>query len=132
MKFTYKTATENITIDVAEEWVAILQDCDRLEYNNDHAETRRHYHFEACEYEGEDFAADDDPIERLLEADAARKTVEPALQKLTPSQRDLIDALFYKGMTAREYADSRGITEAAVSKAKATALKKIKKFLENG
>ena len=132
MQFTYKTATGNITIDVEEEWVAILQDCDREEYNNDHAETRRHYHFEACEYEGQDYADDDDAIERLLEAEAARSTVLPLLDKLTPAQRDVIDALFYKGMTAKEYADCRGISEAAVSKAKSTVLKKIKKFLENG
>mgnify|MGYP000260091667 FL=1 len=102
MQFTYKTATGNITIDVDEEWVAILQDCDREEYNNDHAETRRHYHFEACEYEGQDYADDDDAIERLLEAEAARSTVLPLLEKLTPAQWDVIDAIFYKGMTARE------------------------------
>lgn len=132
MQFTYKTATGNITIDVDEEWVAILQDCDREEYNNDHAETRRHYHFEACEYEGQDYADDDDAIERLLEAEAARSTVLPLLDKLTPAQRDVIDALFYKGLTAKEYANCRGISEAAVSKAKSTVLKKIKKFLENG
>ena len=45
MEFTYKTATGNITIDVAEEWVAILEDLDRQEENNDHTERRRHYHF---------------------------------------------------------------------------------------
>lgn len=131
MEFTYKTATGNITIDVEEEWVAILQDCDREEYNNDHAETRRHYHFEACEYEGQDYADDDDAIERLLEAEAAKSTVLPLLEKLTPAQRGVIDALFYKCLTAREYAASRGITEQAVSIAKAAALKRMKKFLKN-
>ena len=129
MQFTYKTATGNITIDVDEEWVAILQDCDREEYNNDHAETRRHYHFEACEYEGQDYADDDDAIERLLEADAAKRTVMPLLGKLTPAQRDVIDALFYKGMTAREYATSRNLDETTVSLTKKAALKKMKKFL---
>ena len=128
MQFTYKTATGNITIDVEEEWVAILQDCDREEYNNDHAETRRHYHFEACEYEGQDYADDDDAIERLLEGDAARSTVLPLLEKLTPAQRDVIDALFYKGMTAKEYATSKGITAQSVSDIKLAAFKKLKKF----
>lgn len=54
MEFTYKTATGNITIDVAEEWVAILEDLDRQEENNDHTERRRHYHFEAREYARQD------------------------------------------------------------------------------
>ena len=129
MEFTYKTATEDITIDVTEDWVAILQDLDRMEHNNDHTETRRHYHLEACEYEGQDFTVDDDAIERLLEEDAARRRIEPALEKLAPSQRQLIDALFYKGMTAREYAESRGLNECTVSITKKAALKKLKKYL---
>lgn len=130
MEFTYKTATEDITIDVSEEWVAILRDCDRLEYNNNHKETRRHYHLEGCEHEGQDFAVDDNRFERLLEEDAARRMVVPALDKLTPAQRQLIDALFYKGMTAREYAAKRGIDESTVSITKAAALKKIKNFIK--
>lgn len=126
MQFTYKTATEDITIDVPEEWVAILQDCDRQEYNNDHTETRRHYHLEACDFEGLDYADDHDVIGRLLE----QCMLEPALETLTPAQRQVINALFYKGMTAREYADSRGLSEVTVSLTKKTALKKLKKFLE--
>ena len=132
MKYTYKTATEAITIDVSEEWVSLLQDCDRMEYNNDHTETRRHYHLEACEYEGADFVAENDMIERLIESDDARHKVEPALDRLTPSQRQMIEALFYRDMTAKEYADSRGVSKSFVSKEKVVALKKIKKYLENG
>ena len=59
MKFEYKSVTGTVAIDVDEEWVAILEDLDRQEYNNDHKETRRHYHLEACEYEGDTFAAED-------------------------------------------------------------------------
>lgn len=130
MEFTYKTATGNITIDVAEEWVAILEDLDRQEENNDHTERRRHYHFEACEYEGLDYADDDDWLDRLLESDAAKRLIEPALKKLTPAQQLLIDALFYKEMSAREYADSRGLDETTVSLTKKAAIKKLKKFLK--
>ena len=130
MEFTYRTATENITIDVSEELVAILQDWDRMERNNDHTETRRHYHLEACEYEGQDFAADDDAIERLLEMDAARRMVEPALEKLAPGQRQVIEAIFYKGMTVREYAASRGLSEFTVFATRRAAIKNLKKFLK--
>ena len=130
MQFTYKTATGNITIDVEEEWVAILQDCDREEYNNDHAETRRHYHFEACEYEGQDYADDDDTIERLLETDAAKRTVLPLLDKLTPAERDVIEGLFYIGLTVSDYAAWKGFAKASVINARDAALKKMKKFLK--
>ena len=103
-----------------------------MEANNDLKERRRHYHLEACEYEGEDFAVEDRELERLLETEAAKSALEPALCELTKSQRQLIDALFYRHMSAREYADSRGVTEAAVSKAKNAAFKKMKKVLSDG
>ena len=126
MQYIYKTVTEDITIDISEEWASFLQDWDRMEYNNDHAESRRHYHLEACVYEGQDFATDDDVIERLLE----KCMLEPALEKLTTVQRDMIDALFYRGMTAQEYAASRGIRAQSASDIKLAALKKLKNFLE--
>ena len=56
MKIQYKFASETIAIEVSDEWGEILIDLDRQEYNNDHKETRRHYHMEGCVYEGEDFA----------------------------------------------------------------------------
>lgn len=132
MKFEYRSVTGPITIDVDEEWVTILEDLDREEYNNDHAETRRHYHFEACEYEGADFAVEDPAFEQFLESDAAKSRITPALPQLTEAQQLVINALFFRHMTAREYADSRGISEAAVSKTKAAALKRLKKILAGG
>lgn len=132
MKFTYSTATGNISIDIEENWVAILEDFDRLERNNNQTETRRHYHMEACDYEGEDYGREDPEFERFIERDSSRTILAPALASLTESQREVIDALFFKHMNAREYADSRGISEAAVSKAKAAALRKMKKVLAEG
>ena len=129
MEFTYKSATGNITIDVDEHWVNILKDLDQEEENNNLRERRRHYHFEACDFEGEAFAAEDQALERLLEMEEARRMVKPALRKLTPSQKKLISALYYEGLSAREYAASQGLDEATVSLTKKAALKKIKKFL---
>ena len=132
MEFTYKSVTGNITIDVGEEWVAILQDLDREEYNNDHTETRRHYHFEALEYEGSEYGAEDEELVRLLETDAAKRAVEPALQQLTPLQRDVVKALFYRGTSAKDFAASRGLAEPTVSKAKKAAIKNLKKIIGHG
>ena len=44
MKITYRFVTGEVTvIDVPNEIRAVIVDLDRLEYNNDHKETRRHY-----------------------------------------------------------------------------------------
>ena len=131
MKFEYKSVTGTIAIDVDEEWVAILEDLDRQEYNNDHRETRRHYHLEACEYEGDTFAAEDPDFERFVESEAAKAVITPALAKLNERHRRLIDVLFFQGLSAKDYAASLGLSEAPVSRTKATALRKLKKILEN-
>ena len=132
MKFEYKSVTGIITIDVDEEWVTILENLDRENSNNDLKERRRHLHFEACEYEGETFAVEDPAFERFLESKAAKAIVTPLLPALTKAQRQVIDALYFKGITAKEYASMQGISEAAVSKAKNSALKKLKRNLKDG
>ena len=42
MKYKYEFANENKSIEISEEWISVLEELDRLEYNNNHAETRRH------------------------------------------------------------------------------------------
>ncbi len=46
MKIKYEFATETVEIEVAAEWGAVLKECDREEYNNNHKETRRHVHLD--------------------------------------------------------------------------------------
>lgn len=130
MKFNYESVTGTITIDVGEEWVAILEDMDRQDANNDKKERRRHFHLDACEYEGADFAAEDPAFERFLESDEAKQLITPALSKLTPKQQELIRALYFEELSAREFADRKGCARSSVSEAHAAALKKIKKFLK--
>ena len=40
--YTYEFATGNKEIEISEEWMKVLEDLDRVEYNNDQTETRRH------------------------------------------------------------------------------------------
>ena len=91
MKIQYKFASETIAIEVSDEWGEILIDLDRQEYNNDHKETRRHYHMEGCVYEGEDFAVEDPALARLLEDDGLLAKLPSAVASLLPRQRRLIN-----------------------------------------
>jgi RNA polymerase sigma factor (sigma-70 family) len=50
------------------------------------------------------------------------------LKRLAPEERDLINALFYKEMTEKQYADTRHISQQAVNKAKNSILRKLKKI----
>lgn len=51
--------------------------------------------------------------------------------RLTPDEMELIYALFYEGLTERQYSDRKGIYHNAVHKKKQRILRKIKNFLEN-
>ena len=129
MKIQYKFASETIAIEVSDEWSEILIDLDRQEYNNDHKETRRHYHMEGCAYEGEDFAVDDPALARLLEDDGLLAKLPSAVASLLPRQRRLINQVFVERKTYVAIAREDGVDESAVRKAVGRALKKLEKLL---
>ena len=129
MKIQYKFASETIEIEVSEEWSEILIDLDRQEYNNDHKETRRHYHLEGCAYEGDDFAVDDSALVRFLEDDGLLAKLPSAVASLLPRQRRLINQVFVERKTYVAIAREDGVDESAVRKAVGRALKKLEKLL---
>ena len=129
MKIQYKFSSETIEIEVSDEWSEILIDLDRQEYNNDHKETRRHYHMEGCVYEGDDFAVEDQVLARLLEDDGLLAKLPSAVASLLPRQRRLINQVFVERKTYVAIAREDGVDESAVRKAVGRALKKLEKLL---
>ena len=103
---------------------------DRQESNNNHKETRRHYHFEACEYEGEDFAAEDPALAALFEDDDMLLKLPGAIAELLPRQRRLIRQVFFDGMKYTEIALEEGIDPSSVRQATLRAIEKLKKLLQ--
>ena len=127
MKIKYTFATETVEIEVDEAWGTVLIDFDRQEYNNDHAETRRHCSLEAYgENHGELVSAMDTAGSRFSQG--LPDDVAEALEQLKPAHRELIRALFFEGMSNEEYAQRCGVTPGAISQRKVTALKKFKKI----
>lgn len=129
MKIKYEFADETVEIEVSEEWGNILIDLDREEYNNDHKERRRHYHLEACAYDGEDFAVECKALSALFEGNDRLKK---AVNKLSLKQRDIIRAVFYDDLTQKEYACLHDISISAASKLYRQAIKKLQLFLQKG
>ena len=129
MKIKYEFATETVEIEVTDDWGTILIDLDRQEYNNDHAETRRHCSLEAYGENHTEMISDMDAMGSLFGPDLPDDVAE-AMDQLKPEQKDLIQALFFEGLSNEEYAHRCGVTPGAISQRKATTLKKIKKFFE--
>ena len=90
----------------------------------------------------------EDSLERLMDADAqfvdeetnveeiAIKAVMIAKLKeilglLSADELEMIHALFYQGLTEREFAKSVGIPQKTINDRKARILRKLKKLLEN-
>lgn len=53
-----------------------------------------------------------------------------ALKELTETERELIEALYYHGLTERQYARAHGVLHNAVHKRKTRILSKLKKIIE--
>jgi RNA polymerase sigma-70 factor (ECF subfamily) len=130
MKYTYRFVTgESVGIEVSTELEALMKNEDRLEYNNDHANTRRHVLLDTGKDGGADcLAIDDENLQALFAGASDEECLRRALKQLTPKQQALLCALFWNGMSISQYAQQTGVSQPAISQQLATALKKLKEF----
>lgn len=63
--------------------------------------------------------------------EALEDYVTPHLDKLNARDRQLVEWLFWEGRTQKEYADQRGISQQAVSKAAKAALRRLRNIIES-
>lgn len=128
MKYTYHFANgDSQEIEVTEAQYLILKDADRIEYNNDHANTRRHISLDMVEAdEGMQFA---DPSSLPMTESASR--LHAAIEQLRPDQQKLIHAIYFEGIAVDEFAASEGVSGSAISHRLRTAEKKLKKIFND-
>lgn len=125
MKIKYQFATETVEIEVDDDWGCLVIDMDRMEYNNDHKETRRHVSLDAALYEGEVFVDEGANLEKYADS----IDLQQAISTLTDHQRRIINGYYFHGLTYVELGRELGISEASVRKAADRALKALKKLL---
>ena len=70
-------------------------------------------------------------IATSVERDCTKRKLFDCLSMLTEDERELINAIFFYGMTEREYAVQKGVYHNAIHKKKIRILKKLKKLMEN-
>lgn len=126
MKYTYRFVTgEAIEIEVSAELEALLKHEDRLEYNNNQANTRRHISLEMAQADqGMQFA---DPASLPASDGIAR--VQAAISLLPDDQQGLLRAVCINGVPVSDYAAQEGVTGSAISHRLRTAEKNLKKIL---
>ena len=135
MKIKYEFVTgETVVVEVTEEVGNIIVDLDRIEYNNEKKETRRHCTLSTLGDEGNwlidpqsDFTVDQREYPLGLDAD----TWQYALKILSKRQREVFVAVYEKGYKVKEYAELSGMTPDTISVHLQRARKKIKKVFGN-
>lgn len=130
MKITYKFVTGEVAeVEVSEEIGAVIVDLDRLEYNNDHKETRRHYSLEGKVYEGMDYAVEDPGLEALFAGPTDEERLHTAIRQLSPDQQKMVQAIYFENVSVNDYAARMSVTQSAISHRLQTVRKKLKKLL---
>ena len=129
MKITYEFVTGEISgVEVDERLGGMLLDLDRQQDNNDQKETRRHVSLDGMDYEGELFAsAEDTEGEAVRREDMARLFF--AMETLSPSQRELVEKVYFEGRKITDIAAEEGVDKSAVSHRLGRIHKKLKKIL---
>jgi len=128
MKYTYRFVTgESVGLEVSAELEALLKNEDRLEYNNEQANTRRHISLEmAQEDEGMQFADPDS-----LPATDSIARLQAAVAMLPEAQQALIRAAVYEEIPIRTIAEREGVSQPAITQRLKTIKKKLKEILSD-
>lgn len=128
MKVTYKFANgEHCNIEVDERWSDELAELDRLEYNTNQRESRRHCSLDSMDYEGELFADGTDVLSDFLKRQDAER-LSAAMDSLLPRQKELLQKVFYEGLSIAGVAREEGVNEAAIRGRLKKIYRRIKKF----
>ena len=132
-QYQYKFTDEVITVEISDEWASVLAELDREEYNNDHAETRRHVSLDNGE-DGE-WLSTAKKGETLIRV--AGKIFSPddrrfikGRKALSKKQTELYESVYDRGDSVGEYAADNNIDQSTASKRNSAVIEKFKKIFE--
>ncbi len=138
--FTYEFSATDEKVQITEDmlmgteevepwmWLVITKGEERLEYNSNKTETRRHHSYSDQNDKFDTLMADDDALDIVL-SNLEKETLREAIKTLEPQQVDLILDIYYREIPMAHIAKRDGVDEAAIRNRKKRILKKIKKSL---
>lgn len=113
MLVRYRFVNETVEVEVSEEWGKVLTEQDRLEYNNDQKETRRHVSLDMVTQEQGMQFADDLDLERFVEEQLDFSELVRSMDALQPQQLTLLRQLL-EGKNAATIARDEGLNKSSV------------------
>lgn len=109
---------------ITAEWLELLLDLDRREYNNNQTETRRHCSLDSFNQDETLFASEKDGFEEFYE----EETWNEMCKVLTEREKVIGDLYFRQGYKQKEIADIFEIDFTRVAHILGRIRKKLKKF----
>jgi RNA polymerase sigma factor (sigma-70 family) len=109
-------------------WLVISKGEERLEYNNNQTESRRHHSYSEQNDKFDTLMTEEDALDMVL-ANLEKEALREAIQALEPQQQELVMDLYYREIPVAHIAKRDGVDEAAIRNRRKRILKKIKKSL---
>ena len=109
---------------ITSEWLELLLDLDRREYNNNQAETRRHVSLNAMDQDDNQIPTEKDLFGEFYEEETWREMCKV----LTERERLIGDMFFRQGYKQKELAKIFEVNEARMSQIIRKIRKKLEKF----
>ncbi len=128
IKLHQPTGIKEITVTEAKGKEII--ELNRIEYNDNHRETRRHVSLEAYDPYGALVKDDADPLQEVINKEEMDQ-LHQSVSQLTPAQRKLLMKKFWDGMKQIDIAKEEGVSKMAITKRLQTIKRRLKKILQN-
>lgn len=127
IKLHQPTGIKEITVTEAEGKEII--ELNRIEYNDNHRETRRHVSLEAYDPYGALVQNDADPYQAVVNKEEMDQLYH-SISQLKPAQQKLLMKKFWDGMKQIDIAKDDGVTKMAITKRFQTIYRRLKKNLQ--
>lgn len=111
-------------------WLVINEGENRLEYNNNQTESRRHYSYSEQNDKRETIIADEDVLEKILH-NLEKDELKEAIKKLEPKQQELIYDIYYRGISKSDIARRDGVSKMAITNRVNKVIKRLKNNFKN-
>ena len=101
----------------------------RIEYNDNHRETRRHVSLEAYDPYGALVKDNADPLQEVINKEEMDQ-LHQSISQLTTAQQKLLMNKFWDGMKQIDIAKDEGVSKMAITKRLQTIKRRLKKILQ--
>ena len=122
-----------VEVEVDDYFSEVIRDIEKKEFDRNRTETRRHNSYSDTNDKSSTLDSEIDIEETVIEQimrSLEMEALNNAISALNESQQQLIRAIYFENISVSEYAAQQGVSQSAISQRLATAIKKLKKFLE--